>query len=203
MELQLWQGQANDCLHELQLRFAEKAVIFQTDIHHGSNYHMATHAWGRVANADAAVQCYATVYCWCHIQMGRLGAGPNILEQYKELNDSDLTISMAVSDPNARGHRDNTLPWIWTMDVTRDMATNDWMSEFYRVNWLRMRELQDRWQEEVQLLKCEQEWTKNFFENKVRFWTSQKAAALAQGQARLACYATHQCQMYGRLACLL
>ncbi|KAI6006503.1 hypothetical protein F5J12DRAFT_782792 [Pisolithus orientalis] len=130
--LQLQQGQANDCLHELQLVLAEKAVIFQTDIHHGSNYHMATHAWGRVANAKAVVQCHATVYCWCCIQMG----------------------SMALSDPNARGHRDDTLPWIWTMDVPRDMATNDWMSEFYRVNWLWTRALWDRWKEEVQLLKC-------------------------------------------------
>ncbi|KAI6032725.1 hypothetical protein F5J12DRAFT_779172 [Pisolithus orientalis] len=154
MELQLWQGQANDCLHELQLMLAEKAVIFRTDIHHGSNYHMATCAWGRVANAEAVVQHHAAVYCQCHIQMDRLGARLDILEQYKELNDSDLTISMAVSDPNARGHRDNTLPWIWTMDVPRDMATNDWMSEFYRVNWLQMRALQDRWKEEVQLLKC-------------------------------------------------
>ncbi|KAI6012389.1 hypothetical protein F5J12DRAFT_926324 [Pisolithus orientalis] len=76
MELQLWQGQANDCLHELWLVLAEKAVIFQTDIHHGSNYHMATHAWGRVANTEAAVQCHAAVYFQCHIQMGRLGARP-------------------------------------------------------------------------------------------------------------------------------
>ncbi|KAI6003242.1 hypothetical protein F5J12DRAFT_722638 [Pisolithus orientalis] len=153
------------------------------------------HAWGRVANA--------AVYCQCCIQMGRLGARPDILEQYKELNDSDLTISMAVSDPNARGHRDNTLPWIWTMDVLRDTAANDWMSEFYRVNWLWMRAMQDRWKEEIQLLKCKQEWTKNFFENKVRFWTGRKAATLEKGQARPACYATQQCQMYGRLACLL
>ncbi|KAI5997776.1 hypothetical protein F5J12DRAFT_785008 [Pisolithus orientalis] len=130
------------------------------------NYHMATHAWGRVANAEAAMQHHAAVYHQCHIQMSRLGAGLDILEQYKELNDSNLTISMAVSDPNARGHRDNTLPWIWTMDVPRDMATNDWISEFYRVNWLWMRALWDRWKEEVQLLKCKQEWTKNFFENK-------------------------------------
>ncbi|KAI6002337.1 hypothetical protein F5J12DRAFT_784055 [Pisolithus orientalis] len=136
MELQLWQGQANE--------LEEKAVIFWTDIFHGSNYHMAMHAWGRVANAEAVVQCHAAMCHQCCIQMS----------------------SMAVSDPNARGHRDNTLPWIWTMDVPRDMATNDWMSEFYRVNWLQMRALWDRWKEEVQLLKCEQEWTKNFFENK-------------------------------------
>ncbi|KAI6139402.1 hypothetical protein BKA82DRAFT_4020163 [Pisolithus tinctorius] len=175
--LQLQQGQANDCLHELQLVLAEKAVIFQTDICHGSNYHMAMHAWGRVTNAEAAMQCHAAVYHWCRIQLGRLGARPDILEQYKELNDSNLTIGVAVSDPNARGHRDDTLPWIWTMDVPRDMATNDWMSEFYRVNWLWMRVLQDRWKEEVQLLKCEQEWTKDFFENKLNVSTALMADA--------------------------
>ncbi|KAI5999775.1 hypothetical protein F5J12DRAFT_724287 [Pisolithus orientalis] len=59
----------------------------------------------------------------------------------------------------------------------------------YRVNWLWMRALWDRWKEEVQLLKCKQEWTKNFFENKVRFWTGRKAAMLEKGQAGLACYA--------------
>ncbi|KAI6002623.1 hypothetical protein F5J12DRAFT_722857, partial [Pisolithus orientalis] len=73
----------------------------------------------------------------------------------------------------------------------------------YRVNWLRMRALHDRLQEEVQLLKCEQEWTRNFFESKVKFWTGQKTAALAEEKAGQACYAARKCQMYGRLACLL
>ncbi|KAL4078793.1 hypothetical protein V8B97DRAFT_2021152 [Scleroderma yunnanense] len=36
-ELRLRQGQANDCLHELQLALANKAVIFHTDIRHGRN----------------------------------------------------------------------------------------------------------------------------------------------------------------------
>ncbi|KAL4074102.1 hypothetical protein J3A83DRAFT_4371386 [Scleroderma citrinum] len=41
-ELELRQGQANDCLHELWLALADKAVIFCTDIRHGRNYKLTT-----------------------------------------------------------------------------------------------------------------------------------------------------------------
>ena len=41
----------------------------------------------------------------------------------------DLKVSAAVADPNARGHRDDTLAWFWTMDVPWDTEVNDWMSE--------------------------------------------------------------------------
>ncbi|KAL4077858.1 hypothetical protein J3A83DRAFT_4087105, partial [Scleroderma citrinum] len=49
---------------------------------------------------------------------------------YKELNRSDLKVSTAVTDPNARGYRDDTLVWFWTMDVPWDTATENWMSEY-------------------------------------------------------------------------
>ncbi|KIK71983.1 hypothetical protein PAXRUDRAFT_800527, partial [Paxillus rubicundulus Ve08.2h10] len=68
------------------------------------------------------------------------------------------------SDTNARGHRDSTLAWFWTMDVQRDAELNDWMSEFYRGHWLRAKALKDRWEEEVELLRAEGKWTINFFD---------------------------------------
>ncbi|KAL4070106.1 hypothetical protein V8B97DRAFT_2024130 [Scleroderma yunnanense] len=85
LELELRQGQANDCLHELQLALADKAHV--------------------------------AMYSWCHDQM-------------MELNRSDLKVSTAVTDPNARGYRDDTLVWFWTMDVPWDTATENWMSEY-------------------------------------------------------------------------
>ncbi|KAL4062076.1 hypothetical protein V8B97DRAFT_2026929 [Scleroderma yunnanense] len=150
-ELELRQGQANDCLHEL------------------------------------------------HDQMMVLGAGPDILDQYKELNRSDLKVSTAVTDPNARGHRDNTLAWFWTMDMPWDTVTSNWMSEFYHVNWLRTKALCEQWKEEVQLLSCERQWTRNYFDHRVQLWTDQHSQAILEGNAGLACYSAKQCQMYGRL----
>ena len=61
--------------------------------------------------------------------MVALGAGPAILNWYQILQDTDLRVSTAVSDPNARGHWYNHLAWFWTMDIPQDTDTSDWMSE--------------------------------------------------------------------------
>ena len=58
-----------------------------------------------------------------------LNASGNTLNQYKMLRKEDLKISATIADPNARGHRDDTLAWFWTMDVPRDTEVNDWMCE--------------------------------------------------------------------------
>ncbi|KIM58326.1 hypothetical protein SCLCIDRAFT_28113 [Scleroderma citrinum Foug A] len=116
-ELQLRQGQANDTLHELWLALADKAVIFQKDVRHATNYNRNTRAWAKIATTEAIVQRHARIYCRCRMQMLALGAGPDILGQYQQLQDIDLRVSTAIADPNARGHRDDTLGWFWTMDV--------------------------------------------------------------------------------------
>ncbi|KAL4067125.1 hypothetical protein V8B97DRAFT_2025227 [Scleroderma yunnanense] len=166
-ELELRQGQANDCLHELWLALADKAI----------------------ATVEAAIQWHVAMYGQFHDQMMVLGARPDILDQYKELNRSDLKVSTAVTDPNARGHRDNTLAWFWTMDMPQDTAASDWMSEFYHVNWLRTKALCD----------CERQWTRNYFDHRVQLWTNQHSQAILEGNASLACYSAKQCQMYGKL----
>ncbi|KAL4065095.1 hypothetical protein J3A83DRAFT_4190533 [Scleroderma citrinum] len=148
LELELRQGQANDCLHELQLALANKAVIFCTDIRHGRNYKLTTQAWGKIATVEAGIQWHVAMY----------GARPDILDQYKELNRSDLKVSTAVTDLNARGHRDDTLAWFWTMDVPQDTAASDWMSEFYYVNWLRTKALCEQWKEEPSSVRCMADW---------------------------------------------
>ena len=128
-ELQLRQGQANNTLHELQLALADKAVIFQKDVRHATNYNRNTRAWAKIATTEAIVQRHARIYHQCCMQMMALGASPDILSWYQELRDIDLRVSTAIANPNARGHRDDTLAWFWTMDVPWDTAINNWMSE--------------------------------------------------------------------------
>ncbi|KIM50145.1 hypothetical protein SCLCIDRAFT_146238, partial [Scleroderma citrinum Foug A] len=94
----------------------------------------------------------------------------DILIQYQELHASDLSMTTAISDPNARGHRDDRLAWLWTMDVPHDTDRNDWMSEFYRVHWFWSKALLDQWEEEVELLQCEANWTQKYFQHRVNFW---------------------------------
>ena len=128
-ELQLQQGQANDSLHEMQLALADKAVLYRMDVRHGRNYNMTMRAWKKVADMEAIVRRHATVYRRCRQQMVALGVGPAILNRYQILQDTDLRVSTAVSDPNARGHQYDRLAWFWTMDIPQDTDTSDWMSE--------------------------------------------------------------------------
>ncbi|KIK39199.1 hypothetical protein CY34DRAFT_38924, partial [Suillus luteus UH-Slu-Lm8-n1] len=60
----------------------------------------------------------------------------DLLEKYLPLKKEDLKASSVVADPNARGQRDTTHSWFWSLDVQGDTSGNDWMTEFYRVNWL-------------------------------------------------------------------
>jgi len=69
----------------------------------------------KVADLDPMVKRYAMVYHHCQKQMVALEAEPRILDCYKVLAKKDLTVSTTVSDPNARGHRHDSLAWFWTM----------------------------------------------------------------------------------------
>ncbi|KAI6144007.1 hypothetical protein BKA82DRAFT_3983540, partial [Pisolithus tinctorius] len=116
------------------------------------------------------------------------------------LNRADLTVSAAIADPNARGHCDDTLAWFWTVDLPQDSAMNDRMLEFYRVNWLCTKVLQDHWEEELELLTLETGWTQKFFLHKEKFWSGQHMEALAVGNTGFTCYMARQSQMYWDLA---
>ena len=104
-ELLLWQGQANDALHEIRLALADKAVLFRTEVRHGRNYTMVSRAWKKVTDTEAVVKRHAAVYQHCHRQMILIGANSDLLAHYQPLDKKDLRVSTAVSDPNARGHR--------------------------------------------------------------------------------------------------
>ncbi|KAL4066271.1 hypothetical protein V8B97DRAFT_2025545 [Scleroderma yunnanense] len=106
LQLQLWQGQANDVLHELWLALVDKSQLFCTNI----------------SDVDAMVRRHAAMIA--------LGADSSILDQYRDLEHHDLWVTTAVADPNACGHCNEHLAWFWAMDIPKDTNTNDWMSEY-------------------------------------------------------------------------
>ncbi|KAG1740442.1 uncharacterized protein EDB91DRAFT_1082000 [Suillus paluster] len=124
----------------------------------------------------------------------------DLLKKYLPLKKEDLKTSSAVADPNARGQRDMTLSWFWSLDVQGDTSGNDWMTEFYRVNWLRTKALHDRWNEEVILVKHEMQWSINFFNHKAKQWLSHMDTATSAGLTRHTCYAAQQSHIYHQLA---
>ncbi|KAG2058073.1 hypothetical protein BDR06DRAFT_876886 [Suillus hirtellus] len=113
---------------------------------------------------------------------------------------SHLKATATVANPNARRQRNSMLPWFWSLDVQGDSVSSDWMNEFYRVHWLRIKALHDQWSEELLLVDHEMSWTVHFFLHKACSWLScitHNGDPLPEGHK---CYAIWQAHMYHELA---
>ncbi|KAG1751739.1 hypothetical protein EDB19DRAFT_1618084, partial [Suillus lakei] len=55
--------------------------------------------------------------------------------KYRVLEKSDLKATSVVTDPNAQGQRNSTLPWFWSLDIQGDSVSNDWMNECESIPW--------------------------------------------------------------------
>ncbi|KIK72053.1 hypothetical protein PAXRUDRAFT_22461 [Paxillus rubicundulus Ve08.2h10] len=170
LELQLCIGQANDALQSICYTLADKVVLFCTKVRPASNQSANTRTWGKVHQADTVLSRHTQIYRKCQKVMVSLEADQVLMERYKPLVDQDLKVTTAISDPNGSIHRMENLTWFWTMDIPRDAQESDWMSEFYRINWLCTKAVQDQWKEEVKFIKSEVWWTINFFTSKSRQW---------------------------------
>ncbi|KAG2347673.1 hypothetical protein BDR05DRAFT_849547, partial [Suillus weaverae] len=134
-ETVLREGQANDALHAIRVHLGDKAVIFRNTVWSAKSQAASTRAWTQVRSVEAAVKLNARIYSKCRLQLGRL-PNHNLLKKYLPLEKEHLKTSTAVADPNAHGQRNTTLAWFWSLDVQGDTSGNDWMTEFYWVNWL-------------------------------------------------------------------
>ncbi|KAG2113783.1 uncharacterized protein F5147DRAFT_650200 [Suillus discolor] len=167
--------QANDALHAIRVHLGDKAVIFRNTIWSAKSQASSTRAWTQLAKLP----------------------DHDLLKKYLPLKKEHLKASTAVADPNARGQRDTTLAWFWSINVQGDTSRNDWMTEF---NWLRTKALCNRWNEEVILIKHEMQWSINFFTYKAKQWLSLMDNATSTGLTGHACYAARQCHIYQQLA---
>jgi len=127
-ETALREGQANDALHSIRVHLGDKAVIFRNTVRSAKSQASSTRAWTQVRSVETAVNVNASVYSKCRSQLAKLPSH-DLLSKYLPLRKEDLKASSAVADPNARGQRDSTLPWFWSLDVQGDTLGNDWMTE--------------------------------------------------------------------------
>jgi hypothetical protein len=130
-EVSLREGQANDALHAVRVNLAHKAVIFRKTVRAAKSQAGTTRAWTQVRAVENVISHNVRVYSKCRKQLGKLGAD-QLLEKYRKLDKGDLKASTAIADPNARGQRNSTLPWFWSLDVKADTSSSDWMTECER-----------------------------------------------------------------------
>ncbi|KAG1889031.1 uncharacterized protein F5891DRAFT_1198847 [Suillus fuscotomentosus] len=130
----------------------------------------------------------------------KLEPGQDQVQKYKPLLREQLKISTAVGDPNARGQRNESLAWFWSVEVDLRGPDQSWNEEFYQVHWLRAKALWDRWREEMLLVKLEMDWTCKFFLWKTTQWGDHMQESLEKHLPGHGCYAGRQSQMYSLLA---
>ncbi|KAI5990508.1 hypothetical protein EDD15DRAFT_2198085 [Pisolithus albus] len=166
IELKLRIGQANDALHGLRLALVDKVVIFHSAMWPTRNYSMKTRAWAMIHMAEKSVARQAKIYQMCRRAIVALGAGSEILSRYQELQKGHLTVNTAAFQQNNVPHRQDHLPWFWSIDNPKQTESRSWMSEFYQIHWLHTKAIRDRWEEEEELLISKFQWTANFFKHR-------------------------------------
>jgi hypothetical protein len=127
-EISLREGQANDSLHAIRVNLADKAVLFRTTVRSAKSQSRSTRAWARVHSVDRILHLNVHIYSKCRSQLVHLGADA-LLAKFRPLEKTDLKATTVVADPNARGQRNSTLAWFWSIDVHGDSSSNDWMNE--------------------------------------------------------------------------
>ncbi|KAG1867501.1 hypothetical protein C8R48DRAFT_747361 [Suillus tomentosus] len=200
LEMSLREGQANDALHNLRIYLCNKAILFRTTVRQANSQALKTRAWSQVTSVQQAVSLHASIYTKTRKQMMKLEPGQDQLQKYKPLLREQLKISTAVGDPNARGQRNESLAWFWSVEVDLGGPDQSWNEEFYRVHWLRAKALRDRWREEMLLVKLEMDWTCKFFLWKTTIWGEHMQESLEKRLPGHGCYAGRQSHMYSLLA---
>ncbi|KAK7678330.1 hypothetical protein QCA50_018678 [Cerrena zonata] len=173
-ELQLREGQANDALHLLRVAIAHKSFIYRSRIRNNApttNYAKRLRSYGDAHAIQMSIDNAAKIYTTARKAMVMLGACDDLLDQFQLLKREDLTASTAVANSNEAGQGKQKLSWIW--HTTSRTGTDDpvFVTEMFRVNWLRAKSRRDRWAEEKVLLQSELTWTHRFFTHRAEQWT--------------------------------
>ena len=199
VEVELREGQANDALEALRAGLAEKSLRFRTEVKPAKSQRTMTRAWDSIHRADkqiqGAVQCY---------RLGRgalegLGASDELLSRYQEIQKRDLKMSRDVVEENRVGQRSSELPWFWRLDRKWDEDRGEFLKEcecycatyinifeelfapVYRVNWLRAKARKERWEEEMELVTSEMDWTTNCFQHHEELWKQRAEKTTSPG----------------------
>ncbi|KAG1879029.1 hypothetical protein F4604DRAFT_1880057 [Suillus subluteus] len=129
LEMSLHEGQANDTLHNLRIHLCNKAILFRTAVRQAKSQALKTRAWSQVTSVQQAVSLHASIYTKTRKQMMKLEPGQDQLQKFKPLLREQLKISTAVGDPNARGQRNESLAWFWSVEVDLGGLDQSWNEE--------------------------------------------------------------------------
>ncbi|TEB20788.1 hypothetical protein FA13DRAFT_1717460 [Coprinellus micaceus] len=161
-EIELRVGEANDALESIREGIAYKSYTYLENIRPAKSKVKKTRGWTTIKTQDDELKTHVRRYKECRKALVQLGADGAILRRFQVLSEKEGHLRT--------GQMSEKAAWFWGMDMAEDANGNPYMGELHRVMWLRKRAVRDRWAEELELLTCEMEWTKNYFKNKQREW---------------------------------
>ncbi|KAG2028676.1 hypothetical protein BDR03DRAFT_813922, partial [Suillus americanus] len=129
--------------------------------------------------------------------MQRLGADLDTLALYQPLRAQDLGVSKEITEENRHGQGSDALTWFWRINNAEDSQKNEWMDEFYRVNWLKAKARYDRWNEELTLVQHEMFWTVSWFRTQEARWRARADESTKDGHKA---YAEKQASMWAEFS---
>jgi hypothetical protein len=128
-EIQLRIGQANDALQGIRMEIGRKSFLFLNTLRVAKSKTRKTRAWDSIHKVNDSIYYHRKVYNVARKALQALDADPDILSKFKVLKPEDLEASTVISEPNARGQRNKSLAWFWSMDVQADTQDNQLMTE--------------------------------------------------------------------------
>ncbi|KAG1719346.1 hypothetical protein EDB19DRAFT_1648329, partial [Suillus lakei] len=136
-------------------------------------------------------------YCRSRAAMQHLGADSDTLALYQPLKAQDLVVSKEVTEENRHGQGSDRLTWFWRINNAEDSQKNQWMNEFYRVNWLKAKAQYDYWSEELKLVQHEMFWTVSWFRTQEATWRSRADKSIKDGHKA---YTEKQASMWAKFS---
>ena len=201
-EAKLREGQANDALEALRSGLAEKSLRFRTEVKPANSQKTMTRAWDSIHRADKQIKGAVWCYHLAQNALEGLGVSDELLARYQEIQKKDLKMSRDVVEENRVGQHLSELPWFWRLDSKWEGKEkrgeflkeckyqlglcllgywNDCSIAIYRVNWLRAKAGKERWEEEMELVKSEMDWTVNCFRYHQEIWKERAGKAKGPG----------------------
>jgi hypothetical protein len=215
VEAELREGQANDALEALRAGLAEKSLRFRTEVKPAKGQKTMTRAWDSIHRADKQIRGAVWCYRLARSALGGLGVSAELLSRYQEIQKGDLKMSRDVVEENRVGQRSSELPWFWRLDTKWDKDRGTFLKEckcccltpaqlqsycfapVYRVNWLRAKARKERWEEEIELVTSEMDWTINCFQHHEGIWKGRAEEGKSPGHIA---YAWKQSSVWGEWA---
>ena len=135
IELNLCQGQANTCLHKLQMALGQKLALYKLGVREAATTEKELKAHSDIHNLTTKIYAIVRSYSRARTALERLQASPDIMKNYLLIGKEHLSLSEDLTDENRYGQGKTTIPWFWRTKLTekqgevKDSRSMTWQDE--------------------------------------------------------------------------